>query len=320
MSLDDLKRRLNYRGGSDQKVRMRKDKLHSLEGSLNYSYQAETLRLSDGREFKCLINPSKLTENYDWKVLSIPFCGIAVNTKTGEKEKINIKCGDVFTWVENKTHWIVYLRHLEEEAYFRAEIRKCEEQIELENGSKYWVHWQGPTQSSLVWNVKEGIAYNDLNNTAVFYITDNEEIREYIKRFTKITISGKNWEVQVVDRSQGLIRVTLKETFSNQYEDFRQEAEKQEEQERLDYEWEHRNDEVKIVGDQFVKPYSVHTYTIEGVTGGEWFTSNSKGTISEVVNNSVTVQITTGRSGNVDLIYRQENKEDIVFNITIESL
>ena len=319
MSLEGLKRRIAYRGG-DQKSRMRKDKLNSLLASLEYSYQAETLQREDGRKFKCLINPSKLTENYDWKVLSIPFEAIAINSLTGRKECTDIKCGDVFIWVENKTHWIVYLRHLEEEAYFRAEIRKCEEQIELSNGKKYWVHWQGPSKNSLTWNIKEGIAYNDLSNTAVFYITDNEETREHLKRFTIITKSGGNWEVQVVDRSQGLLRVTLKETFSNKYEDLRKENEKQEEIEKIQEEIENNKKEVKILGDRYVKPYSIHTYTIDGATGGKWLTSNSKATISEIVNDTVTVQITTGRSGNVDLIYRQDNQEDIVYNITIESL
>lgn len=319
MSLEGLKRRIAYRGG-DQKSRMRKDKLNGLLASLEYSYQAETLEREDGRKFKCLINPSKLTENYDWKVLSIPFEAIAVNSLTGRKERTEIKCGDVFTWVENKTHWIVYLRHLEEEAYFRAEIRKCEEQIELSNGKKYWVHWQGPSENSLVWNIKEGIAYNDLSNTAVFYITDNEEIREHLKRFTIITKSGGKWEVQVVDRSQGLLRVTLKETFSNKYEDLRKENEKQEEIEKIQEEVENNMKEVKILGDRYVKPYSIHTYTIDGTDGGKWFTSNSKATISEIINNTVTIQITTGRSGNVDLIYRRDNQEDIVYNITIESL
>ena len=190
MSLEDMKRRLSYRGG-DPKGRMRRDKLAGLLKSLDYSYQAETLRLSDGREFKCLINPSKLTENYDWKVLSIPFSAIANNSQTGLVEQINLKCGDTFTWVETRTHWIVYLRHLEEEAYFRAEIRKCEEELELANGSKYWIHWQGPTQSTLTWNVKQDVAYNDLSNTAVFYIQDNEETREAIQRFAQFTISGK---------------------------------------------------------------------------------------------------------------------------------
>ena len=259
MSLNGLKRRIIYRGG-DAKSRMRKDKLRSFEKSLLYSDQAETIRLSDGREFKCLINPSKLTEDYDWKVLSVPYMDTAVNSKTGNKEFLHIKCGDTFTWVENRSHWIVYLHHLEEEAYFRAEIRKCEKELVLESGARYWIHWQGPEQSTLSWNTKQGITWNDMNNTALFYIKENEETKQYLKRFAIINIDDRHWEVQIVDKSQGLLRVSLKETFANQYEEIRKEAEKAEEELRLEEEWQHRNDEIKILGDYEVDPYSVHTY------------------------------------------------------------
>lgn len=299
---------------------MRKDKLHSFEQSLLYSDQAESIKLSDGRVFKCLINPSKLTEDYDWKVLSVPYWDTAINSCTGTPERVNLKCGDTFTWVENRTHWIVYLHHLEEEAYFRAEIRKCEEELVLENGSRYWIHWKGPEQDTLTWNSKQGLVWNDMNNTASFYIKENEETKQYLKRFAIITIADRNWEVQVVDHSQGLLKVALKETFSNKYEEIRKEAEEVEEQKKLEEEWEHRNDEIKILGETEVYPYSVHTYTIIGANGGSWYTSNSKLSISAVVNNTVTVEVTTGKSGNSNLIYRQIDGEEVIFPVTINSL
>jgi hypothetical protein len=58
---------------------MVEDKLKSLKGALQYSYQAATVGLLDpqtgryDREFRCLINPNKVNEEIDAKIISIPF-------------------------------------------------------------------------------------------------------------------------------------------------------------------------------------------------------------------------------------------------------
>ena len=104
--LDNLNKRLNYRGNNQQN-RMISGKLASLKRALLYSYQAATAILEDGREFRCLINPDKLKDDYDKKIISADFC-------------LGLKEGDVFYWERTKTHWMVTLQHLEEEAYFRA--------------------------------------------------------------------------------------------------------------------------------------------------------------------------------------------------------
>ena len=99
--LDNLNKRLNYRG-NNQQDRMISGKLASLKRALLYSYQAATAILEDGREFRCLINPDKLKTNYDDKIISIPFEDICLNAdkigKTSEGiQPIGIKTGDVFT-------------------------------------------------------------------------------------------------------------------------------------------------------------------------------------------------------------------------------
>ena len=109
-----------------------KDKLRSLKRALLYSYQAATAILSDGKEFRCLINPDKNKPAYDNKILSIPYKDICLNAprmgKTSEGEiDIDIKPGDVFIWKETNTHWLVYLEYIEEDAYFRSEIRRCDQ-------------------------------------------------------------------------------------------------------------------------------------------------------------------------------------------------
>lgn len=101
-ALENMKSRINYNGGKDQESRMNADKLRSLKKALLYSYQAATAILSDGREFRCLINPDRLKTSYDEKIISIPFFDIQLNTdrigKTKEGEvEIGLKPGDVFT-------------------------------------------------------------------------------------------------------------------------------------------------------------------------------------------------------------------------------
>ena len=59
--LNNLNKRLQYYGGNIE-GRMNKDKLNALVKASKYAYQAETAILEDGREFKCLINKDKTSE------------------------------------------------------------------------------------------------------------------------------------------------------------------------------------------------------------------------------------------------------------------
>jgi hypothetical protein len=122
---ENLNIRLNYMGGRKAEDRMINDKLRTLKKALLYSYQAATAVLEDGREFRCLINPDKLKNDYDNKILSIPFYDICLNaekvgTTTMGEESTGLQVGDIFTWKETETDWLVYLRYLEEDAYFRS--------------------------------------------------------------------------------------------------------------------------------------------------------------------------------------------------------
>jgi hypothetical protein len=53
--------------------------LRTLKKALLYSYQAATIILQDGKEFRCLINPDKNIPDYDNKILSIPYKDICLN-------------------------------------------------------------------------------------------------------------------------------------------------------------------------------------------------------------------------------------------------
>lgn len=101
-ALENMKTRLDYNGGTAQIARMNADKLKSLKKAMTASYQAATAILADGRQFKCLINPDKIKNTYDNKILSIPFEDVCLNAfKKGTTSQgivpVNLKAGDVFT-------------------------------------------------------------------------------------------------------------------------------------------------------------------------------------------------------------------------------
>ena len=352
--LDNMKARINYAGGKNQQDRMISDKLRSLKKAMLYSYQAATAVLEDGREFRCLINPDTLKEEYRDKIISIPFEDIRVgNTvevtdpETGEVtristpvvpgatktsmgiEPIGMKVGDTFEWKEDGTYWLVYLRYEEERAYFRGEIRNCDYEIEI-NGKKYRGYLRGPDQDETLWRTKHNISWTDVDYTALLYITSNEETRNFFHRYQKLEIYGRPWEVQVVDpiSNNGLIMVALKETFTNSMEAETLEKIPEEESgtdNTPDVPETDAGEEVvpiaQIKGAAVVYPYDKKKYTIENAADGYWIISNEKkAVITHQTSKTVTIEIVTGRSGEVSLTYRRDNEEDIVFNIQIASL
>ena len=272
--LDNLKTRLNYMGGGRKESRMQDGKLRALKKALISSYQAATAIIG-GKEFRCLINPDQLKADYDAKILSIPFRDVCLNedrvgTTTQGEQDINIQVGDVFTWKETNTNWLVYLRYLEEDAYFRADIRRCNHEAEID-GRKYSVYARGPVENSLDWKKGNLEMYNELNYTLIMYITKDKFTLDYFERFKKIKIDDKPWEVQAVDTmsSVGIIEVALKETFSNTLEE-----------EMKDVETETNGDQEAgsphIIGSTIVYPYETYSYAIDGLTNGIWTIDNMK--------------------------------------------
>lgn len=324
--LEDLKIRLQYNGGYKQESRMQLDKLRTLKKALIYSYQAATAILEDGREFRCLINPDKNKLDYDDKIISIPYKDICLNKeKSAEKtsqgeEEIGMKVGDVFTWKETNTDWLVYLERLEEDAYFRAEIRKCNNEIEI-NDKKYKVYIHGPDVESILWHTRRGFgSWSDLNYDLTMWVTKNEDTETFFHRFNKIEIKGNPWEICAADfdSTPGLIEVQLKETFKNTIADKKKAEEEAlkpinpepgEEEQTLPH----------IIGDTIVYPYDTKTYTIVNLNGGIWKLSNNKAKITAQTDSEVTIVITTSKSGSIDLIYSKD-ENDIIYNITIKSL
>jgi hypothetical protein len=305
--LENMRARMNWAGG-DMDGRLNKGKLKSMQGALWNSYQAEWITLKDDQvdeegnslaeRWRCLINPDKLKEDYDQKEISIEF-------ESGLKE------GDTFLWDRTKSHWIVFLQQFTEEAYFRAQIRRCDYQIDID-GTKYWTYLRGPMETDIQWKTKHNISFNELNYSLLMYIPKNEQTMNFFERFKIIKFDNRNWEVQVVDRysQRGVIEVSLMEYFNNDMEDAVVGPEIVQPDTEQPY----------IDGPQIVNVYDTDlTYEIKNTTSGYWAVNSNKVKITNSNENQCVIDILTGKSASFILTYKRENEEDISLTINVES-
>lgn len=268
--IEDLQTRLTYRGGPQQVTRMNEDKLDALRKALVRSYQSATAILKDGREFRCLINPDKLKNQYDDKIISIPFEDVCLNaervgTRTEGLVEIGMKPGDVFTWKETNSDWLVFLQKLEETAYFRAEIRRCKYTVDVD-GTEYKCYAARPSVNEIDWRVQKEKIWNDIDYNLQMYITKDEKTEAFFHRFTVVKVNGKPWEVQAIDNmsSDGIIIMALKEWYQNSIADAKAEEDKEKEQPVII-----KKGQPYIDGDSIVYPYQTKEYKIVNLEGGE---------------------------------------------------
>lgn len=321
-----MTKRLKMLGGNNEE-RMIKRKEWSLKRSLFNSYQAATAILNDGRAFKCLINRDKLNGNYDNKIISIPYEDIELNdprmgeqTTTQGQTTIDLKTGDTFLWKETNSHWIVYLEIIDEDAYFRAEIRRCDQQVTV-NETDYWVYIRGPVETSIPWGQPHEIATNTPNYSLEMYITKDENTLAFFHRFKKLKIEGHRWETQAINPyfGDGIIQVFLKEDFDNTIEEeAMKEAEEQEDEEPID------TSVPYIDGESKIYPYDVITYTVKNLADseliGKWSLNDKRIKAKTATKDSITIFCGAGKSGTFKLSYVREGEEDISRDIKILSL
>jgi hypothetical protein len=240
-----------------------------------------------------------------------------------EEEEVSIKEGDIITWKENNSHWLIYLRRLEETAYFRGDMRRCRHQITLGNGSKYWVYLRGPVEKTISWHEKSNNYFNKLNYTLLLYLPQTEETEKYFCRFKKIMINNKPWEVQTVDNisTPGILELSLKETYSNTVQDNLEEAVKKAEQKEEFIE----QDNIYIQGSTTIYPYDVRYYEIKNYDSniGIWKVKDEsrKGIVKVLqLGTTAEIHVLTGKSGSFTLSFENENEAIAALDITIGSL
>ena len=293
--------------------------------------------------FRCLINHDKLKVDYQDKIISIPF----MQPPLGYIEPIetNFHNGTVFKWVHgNKeewtpdTYWIVYMQYSEETAYFRAEIRKADEEIEIitiddegnENTVTYHGWMTGPNETTALWNVKKGVIWNDMNYTKLLYITKDEDTLAFFQRFDRIIINGKPWQVQAYnesystnkngDNESGIIRVALKETYTNTPQFVKQKIQELDQQQIKKQEQDSLLTEPLIDGPAAAAPYDRLTYVAKNVEPAEWSVSDPS--LARIVSVSedkktVIIDIVTGFSNEEGF---EINYGDLKMKVSIYSL
>lgn len=293
--LRNMQKRMAYHGYTNDD-RLNNGKLWSLKKAINKSYQSEVITFKD-KEYRCLINPIKLTTDYDRKQISIPF-------------DAGMKDGDTFYWNRTQSHWITYSQRLTEEAYYRAEIERCDYQLIID-GEPYWVYVRGPVETAMIWSQKHKIEFNNMNYSLCVHITRDERTNDFITRHKVIKFDGHNWKVTVTDRysTPGILEFYLEEYFDNKMEDAAAAPEIILPDTTQPY----------IDGPQLIKPYDIMSYSIVGINNGEFVVNNNKVKINSQENDSCEIEICSGKAFDFKLLYVVEGHDDIELNIKVES-
>ena len=292
-----------------QQKQMILDKRKTLSRAVSYSYQGAWIKkLDDELQFKSLINPNKLKQDYDDKIVSVGY-------------EYNIKTGDVFEWIGTGTYWLIYLQDITELAYFRGQIRRCRYDIQWqdENGLHHTkAAVRGPVETRIDYIQKHEISIDNPNYSLHILIPDNEENRKFFKRYTKFYLQGDDvcWRIEAIDSysTPGIITVDAVEHYSNDHED--------------DIEnglvgaliEENKDPNPKksedIIGNVFIKPKTTQTYQFIGdYTAKQWIYDKKLPLRVYEEGKKITLKWTSSYSGQFDLTYGPITK-----TIVVESL
>lgn len=308
--------RMKHQGGNLQQQRMIADKRRSLHRALRFSYQGADVRKIDSLDddfVRALINPNKLKQDYDDKIISIDYDD-------------NFKCGDVFEWGGTNTHWLIYLQDLTELAYFRGDIRKCSHEIAWEDEDglhKTYAAIRGPVETKINYIQKHGISIDTPNYSLSILMPKTDSAVKYFQRYTKFYLQGDKdynicWRVEAVDwlSTPGILEVIAVEYYRNETEDDIEEGVVG----GLIAEPVNPNNkfvEETIKGETFIKPKKQYEYTYEGNLEGIWSIGGNDCPVELIQNGkSVSVRWLNTYSGQFDLIYAGHFKKTIV----VESL
>ena len=241
MSIKTLAARMEYLGGN-QIGRINQQKLRSLRWALKNSYNSRMIKTPLHAAWPCLINTNNLKADYDKEYISVEFDS-------------GLEAGDTFECLDDGTHWMVYLPVITETAYLQSEIIRCRYTLEV-NEKEYWIYFQGPTETDLRWFQKNQINVNELNLSGTIYIKNDENTKNYFKRFTRVKLDGHEWEVQVTDSITvpGIIELEVQEYYDNTIEELpkiRQNSEIE------------IDPKPTIIGETLVKPDTIVGYMID---------------------------------------------------------
>ena len=318
--INALAKYLYAAGGPAQQSRMITDKRKTLDRVIKYSYQGAFIQRI-GEKTKpapALINPNKLKQDYDDKILSIGF-------------EYDFQPGDVFEWCQTGTYWLIYLQDLTELAYFRGDIRKCSYQIvwmdEQNEEHKTYAAIRGPVETKINYIQKHTISLDEPNYSLNILMPLTDESLNYFKRYNKFYLQNDDkkvcWRVEAVDwiSTPGILEITAVEYYANKSEDDIENglvgaliAKKIDPNE---------GDLTQIIsGDTFIKPKKEYSYICNKIIpDGKWsFDKNYPIEIVNITRNAkgksvITIKWNSSYTGQFELSFGQFKK-----TIVVESL
>ena len=310
----DQATRLRQAGGNRQQERMIKDKRRSLNGALWNSYQAAEVIKTDAEDRKpvrALINPNKLKQDYDDKIISVGY-------------EFDFAPGTVFEWLGTKTYWLVYLQDLTELAYFRGDIRKCSYEIawQDEQGEQHktYAAVRGPVETKINFIQKHGISVDTPNHSLNILMPKTDAALEYFKRYKKFYLQDDPtcWRVEATDwiSMPGILEVVAVEYYANEDEDDIETGIVG----GLIEEVENPNGESRerITGETFIKVKKTYEYTFDGTLKADWSIDKKypvQYTVDSKNPHKIYLMWDTSYSGQFELCYGKYSK-----TIVVESL
>ena len=302
--------RLNHQGGNLQQNRMIKDKRRSLDRALVYSYQGADVRKIDSTSddyVRALINPNKLKQDYDDKIISVGY-------------EHHFECGDIFEWKGTETYWLIYLQDLTELAYFRGDIRKCSHQInwEDENGKhSTYAAIRGPVETKINYIQKHGISVDTPNYSLNILLPKTADTLSYFQRYNKFYLADDElkvcWRIEAIDwlSMPGILEINAVEYYANEFEDNLEDGTVG----TLKTEPINPNNsfiEDTIVGETFIKPKKEYEYEYIGNLVGKWSVKENYPIKLIQDGKKVKLRWLNTYSGQFDLIYADCFKKTIV--------
>ena len=302
--------RLNHQGGNLQQDRMIKDKRRSLDRALVYSYQGADVRKIDSTSddyVRALINPNKLKQDYDDKIISVGY-------------EHHFECGDIFEWKGTETYWLIYLQDLTELAYFRGDIRKCSHQInwEDENGKhSTYAAIRGPVETKINYIQKHGISVDNPNYSLNILLPKTADTLSYFQRYNKLYLADDKlkvcWRIEAIDwlSMPGILEINAVEYYVNEFEDNLEDGTVG----TLKTEPINPNNsfiEDTIIGETFIKPKREYEYEYIGNLVGKWSIKENYPIQLIQDGKKVKLRWLNIYSGQFDLIYADCFKKTIV--------
>lgn len=323
-NLEIMRKRFEWQGGIRQEDRMIKDKYRTFQRALQYSYQGADIQLAQRYSdclsaivdeqlatpiVRALINPDKVKQDYDDKILSLDYAH-------------SIGPGDVFRWVGTDTNWIVYLEELTEDAYFRGEIRRCRYKIKFKDSDGNWLStWaaiRGPVETQIDSIQKNQIRVDRPNLSLNIVMPRNEKTLHAFDRYDEFLFAGLCWQVQAPDSisTKNIIQISAEEYYINRDTDDIENEMKN----GLVFEEIDPNVDTEITGETWIKPFISFDYSIDQ-EGGTWSVREDVPVELTPTDDSRTVSVkwTAKNEGQFTLVW---TKDDISYErvIVVESL